>query len=71
MSLKSDKESQQSATRIIKMSVMNSVTSKAAAEYDRLFNKSDSEAGLLSKSSHSAVALGVTNFINALVKNAI
>jgi hypothetical protein len=44
------------------MTVINLVTPKVGAKHELLFNKPVTEAGLLSKSSCLAAALGVTKF---------
>ncbi len=49
-------------TRIIAITVMNSVTPKAGAKHYLLFNKPAPGAGLLNKISYSAPALDVTKF---------
>ncbi len=50
-------------TKIILVTIMNLVTTKAGAKHELLFNRTASETGLLNKSSHLAPALGVTKFI--------
>ena len=51
-------------TKVIVMTIVNSVTPKAAAKQELLFNKPASEAGLLNKGLCLARALGVTKFVD-------
>jgi hypothetical protein len=48
------------------MTVINFVTLKAAAKRELLFNKPDSEAGLLNKGTCLAAALGMAEFITEI-----
>ncbi len=51
-------------TSIMSLASVNSVTPKAQAKHEHLFNKQAYEAGLLNKRSCLASALGVTKFTN-------